>query len=85
MGTPYWWLLANLQRYSDSSIFFVTGGLGTNPHLPGTACILGNCTALSNNELRLDIVQEWEPPDVSLPRGIKVDTSHTNFGSIGSP
>jgi hypothetical protein len=27
----------------------MTGGLGTNPHLPGTAGILGNCTAPSNN------------------------------------
>jgi hypothetical protein len=48
MSTPYWWLLANLQRYTDSSIFFMTGGLGTNPHLPGTTGILGNCTAPSN-------------------------------------
>jgi hypothetical protein len=28
----------------------MTGGLGTNPHLPDTTGILGNCTALSNND-----------------------------------
>jgi hypothetical protein len=50
MSSPYWWLLANLQRYSDSYIFFMTGGLGTNPHLPGTTGKLGNCTAPSNRE-----------------------------------
>jgi hypothetical protein len=27
----------------------MTGGLGTNPHLPRTTGILGNCTALSNS------------------------------------
>jgi hypothetical protein len=49
MSSPYWWLLANLQRYSDPSIFFMTGGLGTpEPNLPGTTGILGNRTSPSN-------------------------------------
>jgi hypothetical protein len=37
------------------------------------------------HELGLDSVREWEPPDVSLSQGVKVNTSHTNFGCIGGP
>ena len=59
MSTPYWWLLANLQRYPDSYIFFMTGGLGTNPLLPGTTGKLGNCTAPSNTLLRCKHYNHW--------------------------
>jgi hypothetical protein len=47
----------------------MTGGLGTNPHLPGTTGILGNCTALSNSG------RPWRSSGgillfcLSLPRG----------------
>jgi hypothetical protein len=37
---------------------------------------------LQEHELGLAVVREWESPDVPLPRSIKVDASHTNFGRI---
>jgi hypothetical protein len=60
------------QLGEQASLFEVTVG-----DLPGRVCL--------RHKLGLDIVREWEPPDVSLPRGVKVDTSHTNFGGIGGP
>jgi hypothetical protein len=37
----------------------MTGGPGTNPHLPGTTGILGNSTALSNTLLRCKHYGHW--------------------------
>jgi hypothetical protein len=37
----------------------MTGGLGTNPHLPGTTGILGNCTAPSNTLLQCKHYGHW--------------------------
>jgi hypothetical protein len=33
-------------------------------------------------KLGLDVIREWKLPDVTLPRGIKVDPPHANFGRI---
>jgi hypothetical protein len=50
MSTPYCigGCYLTYKDTTNSSIFFMTGGLGTNPHLPSTTCILRNCRAHSN-------------------------------------
>jgi hypothetical protein len=37
------------------------------------------------HELGLDVVRERKSPDVPLPRGIEVDSSHANFGRVRRP
>jgi hypothetical protein len=37
------------------------------------------------HELGLDVVREWKSPDVPLPRGIEVDSSHADFGRVSCP
>jgi hypothetical protein len=53
----------------QSSLFEVAIG-----HSSGRICL--------RHESGLDVVWEWVSPDVPLPQGIKVDTSHTDLGGI---
>jgi hypothetical protein len=67
---------------SDVMVMTDDGHLGEQSHLFEVAIGDLSSGVCLGHESGLDVVWEWKPPDVALSRGIKVDSSHADFGCI---